>query len=184
MSQALLVIDYSNDFIDSQGALTCGAAGQKLDEAICRLMEKTIAAGGFVIVCNDRHEEADLYHPERALFPAHNIAGTWGEKIYGHTGEWIEKLQKAYPQQVIYLPKVWYSAFQDTPLDGMLRQRGVDELTVCGVCTDICVLHTVTDAYYRGYKVKIKTDACAALSEEGQRWGLAHMRDSLGAELI
>ncbi|MCR4962325.1 MAG: cysteine hydrolase [Firmicutes bacterium] len=184
MSQALLIIDYSNDFIDEKGALSCGEPGRQLDGVICRLMEETAAAGGFVVVCNDRHEETDLYHPERALFPAHNLAGTWGEEIYGETGKRFRHLQASQAGQTLYLPKIWYSAFHDTPLDAMLRQRGVNEITVCGVCTDICVLHTVTDAYYRGYTVKVKADACAALSPEGQRWGLAHMRDSLGAELI
>ena len=36
-NNALLVIDYSNDFVADNGALTCGAAGQALDLSLIHL---------------------------------------------------------------------------------------------------------------------------------------------------
>jgi nicotinamidase-related amidase len=33
-NEALLIIDYTNDFVDDKGALTCGKPAQELDDAI------------------------------------------------------------------------------------------------------------------------------------------------------
>ncbi len=184
MSKAVLVIDYSNDFIDDKGALTCAAAGQAIDGAIYGLVKEILAEDGFVFVCNDRHQPNDSYHPESRLFPPHNLADTWGENLYGQTGKLLRQLLEEKKEQTIYLPKLWFSAFQDTPLDWMLRARKVDTLVVCGVCTDICVLHTVIAACYLGYRVQVKKDACATIIAGGQEWALQHMANCLGVELI
>ena len=41
-NNALLVIDYSNDFVDDKGALTCGEAGQALDKHIVKQIERAL----------------------------------------------------------------------------------------------------------------------------------------------
>ncbi|MEG1661906.1 MAG: isochorismatase family cysteine hydrolase, partial [Clostridiales bacterium] len=124
------------------------------------------------------------YDMEAKLFPAHNIVGTWGEELYGKTGDLVRELLKIQPEKTVYVPKLCYSAFQGTPLDAMLRVRAVDTLVVCGVCTDICVLHTVIAAHYLGYRVQVMLNACATMNEIGQKWAFAHMRDCLSVELI
>ena len=184
MKKALLIIDYSNDFIADEGALTCGKAGQALDDEIVALINKSLAAGDFIFVCNDEHQADDKYDPESELFPPHNLAGSWGAKIYGKTGLLIEKEKAAGNDKVIYIPKTRYSAFFGTTLDAKLRARNVDELTVVGVCTDICVLHTVIDAVYAGYKVNVAEDCCATIIDNGQEWSLGHMQNCLGVEII
>lgn len=184
MTKALLVIDYSNDFIADEGSLSCGAAGQSLDDAIVMQIEEALNADDFVFVCNDEHDETDAYDPESELFPPHNLASSWGVQIYGKTGERVRKLLKEGNNKVSYLPKTRYSAFFGTSLDAMLRARKVSELTILGVCTDICVLHTVIDAVYAGYKVKVPQDCCATIMEHGQEWSINHMRNCLGVEII
>ena len=183
MKQALLVIDYSNDFVDSSGALSCGAAGQALDGFIAGLLEEAARSGDFIFICNDEHRASDPYDPEGSLFPPHNIAGSWGAELYGQSGAMARRLLSQAPHSVYYLPKTRYSAFFGTALDAMLRRRGVGRLTVVGLCTDICVLHTVIDACYLGYQVAVPRAGCAALTEQGQSWALQHMEGCLGVEI-
>lgn len=184
MNKALLIIDYSNDFISDDGALSCGAIGQAVDEAIVEKINATLATGGFIFICNDEHEAGDAYDPEARLFPPHNLAGSWGAEIYGKTGQLLRKLLSARHEKVVYLPKKRYSAFYGTPLDYMLRARNIQELTVVGVCTDICVLHTVIDAVYKGYTVRVPEKCCATIIRHGQEWAINHMRSCLDVEII
>lgn len=39
MTKALLIIDYTNDFVADSGALTCGAVGQVLQQPIADLAQ-------------------------------------------------------------------------------------------------------------------------------------------------
>ncbi|GAC1480176.1 MAG: hypothetical protein PVSMB9_04620 [Candidatus Dormibacteria bacterium] len=56
-----------------------------------------------------------------------------------------------------------------------------------GVCTDICVLHTVADLRNRDYAVVVPADAVETFDgpghpgDEVQRFALAHMSQVLGA---
>ena len=59
-----------------------------------------------------------------------------------------------------------------------------DKLIVCGVCTDICVLHTVADARNRGYSVEVPIDCVASFDEQAHRFALEHIEKVLGATLV
>lgn len=54
------------------------------------------------------------------------------------------------------------SAFNHTDFDLLLRNRGVRNLVIAGVTTDVCVLGTVKDAIDCGYDVLLLRDGCAA----------------------
>ena len=41
-NEALLIIDYTNDFVDDKGALTCGKPAQELDDAITNLADEVV----------------------------------------------------------------------------------------------------------------------------------------------
>ena len=43
--KALLVIDYTYDFVADDGKLTCGKPGQAIEGAICGEIAKAVAAG-------------------------------------------------------------------------------------------------------------------------------------------
>lgn len=87
--KALLVIDYTNDFIAPNGALTCGDPGRKIDDRIKELADSFLKNGDYVIFPTDTHQKNDPYHPETKLFPPHNIKGTSGHDLYGKTAEWF-----------------------------------------------------------------------------------------------
>ena len=61
-----------------------------------------------------------------------------------------------------HLPKRRYSAFFDTDLDKRLSELSPETVTICGVCTDICVMYTAADARNRDYKVKVYADGVAS----------------------
>ncbi len=76
--------------------------------------------------------------------------------------------------------KHWYDAFAGTPLDGVLRARGVRALVVTGTMTDICVLATVVGAFNREYRVTVVEDGVATLWPEIQRATLDIIRRAYG----
>lgn len=184
VKKALLVIDYSNDFIHDKGSMTGGKPAQDLDPYLVELMRKFVQNGDYIFVCNDAHQKDDAYNPETVLFPAHNLEGSWGQQIYGKTGEYLEKLLKEKSNQVYYLPKKRFSAFVGTSLALMLRERKVESLVLGGVCTDICVLHTAASAIYEGFEVSVAAKACQTAIPGGQEWALNHFEKVLGAKLV
>lgn len=182
--KALLVIDYSNDFIHDEGSFSLGKSGQALDAAMVKHMEEAISAGDYIFICNDRHLPGDAHHPESGLFPPHNLADSWGEKLYGKTGELAEALLKENPRQVYFLPKSRFSAFVGTPLSLLLRERKVETLILAGVCTDICILHTAISGWEEGFEIQIAADACQTTTSAGQAWALNHFEHVLGLKIL
>ncbi|MER2037887.1 MAG: isochorismatase family cysteine hydrolase [Solibacillus sp.] len=175
--KALIVIDYTYDFVATDGKLTCGEPGQAIEKNITALIEQFIQKNEIVVFANDIHVENDPYHPETKLFPPHNIAGTAGRELYGSVKDVYEK----YKQSVISFDKTRYSAFAGTNLDLLLRERKIEEVILVGVCTDICILHTAVDAYNLGYKIAVPANAVASFNEIGHHWALSHFESTLGA---
>ncbi len=172
--QALIVIDYVNDFVATEGKLTCGAPGQAVDANIAALVT---SFPGVVVVASDCHMPRDL-SPENDMFPPHCIVDTDGRDVYGQTADALAA------REHIVLDKWRYSAFAGTQLDMLLRQRGVTGVHLVGVCTDICVLHTAVDAYNLGYKITVHAGACASFDPEGHAFALKHMQGAMGAKII
>ncbi|EUJ42170.1 cysteine hydrolase family protein [Brochothrix campestris] len=181
MNKALLVIDYTNDFVANDGALTCGQPGQEIEETILNLLETFAVNRDDIIMAVDSHIEHDDYHPEATLFPAHNINGTAGRDLYRSIKNWYEAHRLN--ATVTWLDKTRYSAFVGTTLDLYLRARNIRELHLVGVCTDICVLHTAVSAYNLGYKLVIHEAGVASFNQTGHQWALNHFKNSLGAEV-
>lgn len=180
--KALLSIDYTNDFVATDGALTTGAAGQAIAEDLVRLTKEFTEQGEYVVYAIDRHDENDPYHPESQLFPPHNLAGTAGRRLYGPLAELYDTTKDQ--ENVYWIDKRHYSAFSGTDLDIRLRERGITEIHLTGVCTDICVLHTAVDAYNLGYQIVVHQSAVASFDPVGHEWALRHFENTLGAKVI
>ncbi|MBO9606928.1 MAG: cysteine hydrolase [Paenibacillaceae bacterium] len=175
--KALIVIDYTVDFV--VGKLPCGQPAIDIEDRIAELTEQFAGRGDWTVMAVDLHQEDDVLHPEYKLFPPHNLWGTEGRRLYG-------KLEAAYDKHrdnIYWMDKTRYSAFAGTDLELQLRMRGIDELHLVGVCTDICVLHTAVDAYNKGYKIVVHGDAVASFNPAGHEWALQHFRGTLGAEV-
>lgn len=179
--KALLSIDYTNDFVATDGALTTGSAGQAIETALVALTKEFTEADEFVVYAIDGHDASDDFHPENKLFPPHNLIGTSGRHLYGSLATLYEESKEQ--KNVYWIDKRHYSAFSGTDLDIRLRERGITELHLTGVCTDICVLHTAVDAYNLGYKLVIHQAAVASFDEVGHQWALGHFKQSFGATI-
>jgi nicotinamidase-related amidase len=53
-------------------------------------------------------------------------------------------------------------AFHATDLDAILKNRGITQLLVCGVTTEVCVNTTVREANDRGYDCLVLEDCTAS----------------------
>lgn len=180
--RALLNVDYTNDFVAEDGKLTSGEPGQAIESRVVDLTREFVEAGDYVVFAIDAHEEGDELHPESALFPPHNIIGTSGRALYGELASVYEENKNN--ANVYYFDKTRYSAFAGTDLEIRLCERGVDEVHIIGVCTDICVLHTAVDAYNKGFKIVVHKDAVASFNQAGHDWALGHFTDTLGARVL
>lgn len=180
--KALLNVDYTYDFVAEDGKLTCGKPGQDIERAIVDLTKQFLENDDFIVFAVDKHEEGEELHPETKLFPPHNIAGSPGRDFYGSLKDLYE--QHKNDPNVYYMDKTRYSSFAGTDLEIKLRERGINEIHICGVCTDICVLHTAVDAYNKGFQIVIHKNAVASFNEAGHEWALAHFANTLGASVV
>ncbi|WLD91528.1 cysteine hydrolase family protein [Alkalihalobacillus sp. AL-G] len=178
--KALIVIDYTNDFVADDGRLTCGEAGQSIESRITELTDSFISNDDYVVFAVDVHDKDDTYHPEYTLFPPHNIRGTTGRKQFGS----LNTCYQSSKEKIYWMDKTRYSAFAGTDLELKLRERGISELHLVGVCTDICVLHTAVDGYNKGFKLVIHEDAVQSFNPAGHDWALDHFNNTLGAKVV
>jgi nicotinate phosphoribosyltransferase len=170
MANAVLVIDMVRGFMEEGNPLFCGARARRIIPAIQRLLEGELAKGSKIFFVCDHHAPDD---DEFNMFPAHCIEGTAETEV-------IPELA-GYKGEVI--PKKRFSAFFDTPIDEKLKKLKPEKLVVCGVCTDICVCHTVSDARNRDYEVEVPVDCVASFDEAAHHFTLGHMEGVLGARL-
>lgn len=189
MQKALIVIDYTCDFVADDGRLTCGKPGQEVEGRIAELIEEFAAdPEAYIVIANDIHEEDDPYHPESRLFPPHNIKGSSGRDLYGKVGATVASLMERpggeVRRRMHFIDKTRYSAFAGTDLELRLRERGIEELHLVGVCTDICVLHTAVDAYNRSYRIVVHADGVQSFNPDGHEWALRHFKSTLGAKVM
>lgn len=170
--KALLVIDMLNDFIDLGGSLNCGQAGLDIipfvKEKICDYRKE----GHKIIYICDNHQEDDK---EFDMFSKHCVVGTEGAKI-------IEELKVEQGDKIIN--KRRYSAFFGTELDLYLREKEIKDISIVGVCTNICVLYTTADARNLAYDVRVYEKGLASFDKEAHRFALKEMGTTLGAEIV
>ena len=166
---ALLIVDFQNDFVPD-GALPV-AGGVEIAEPLNRLLDR------FDLVLATR----DWHPPDHSSFesdwPVHCVQGTHGAELHASLDRdkidlVIDKGRDRWSQG--------YSAFEDTELAELLRDRGVDRLYVGGLATDYCVKHSVLEARSRGFDVIVVEDAVRAVEAEpgDSRRAIEEMKDA------
>lgn len=125
--RALVVVDYQNDFV--KGTLGSEAAAS-IEDAVCSRMEDYSASGDAVFVTMDTHGGDYLETREGIMLPVrHCIQGTEGWELYGRVRDVAER---------IGCRAIRKNTFGCADLLGILKDY--DEIEICGVATNICVL--------------------------------------------
>ena len=181
-NDALIVIDLQNDFCPG-GALAVDG-GDEIVAGINALMEDNFAA---VILTQDWHPEGhssfasqhpgksplemiDMPYGPQVLWPDHCIQGSQGAEF--HQGLNTDRadliIRNGFRPQIDS-----YSAFFEndhttpTGLEGYLRTRGVDTVTVVGLATDFCVNFSAVDAAKLGFTVRVIESLTRAIDLDG-----------------
>ncbi|MBH42584.1 MAG: cysteine hydrolase [Dehalococcoidia bacterium] len=171
MTNVVLIVDMLRGFLEDGHNLYCGDSAREIIPNVKRLIKDQLDMGAEIIYICDSHKPDDL---EFEMFPVHCVAGTSEAEIIP---ELIE-----YPGY--FIPKQRYSGFFNTDLEKKLEQIKPENIIICGVCTDICVLHTAADARNRDYNVSIPVDCVASFDYDAHNWAINHMRSILGVRLI
>ena len=171
MANAVLVVDMLRGFLEEGYPLSMGAGARGIITNIRKLLEDELAQGSKIYFICDNHDPDDL---EFEMFPPHCIEGTAEAEVIpelaGYEGEIV--------------PKKRYSGFYGTRLEEKLKELKPDKLIICGVLTDICVMHTTADARNRDYDVEIPVNCVASTDEAAHRFDLENMDRVLGARLV
>ena len=173
MPNAVLVVDLVRGFMEPGHNLYCGADARRIIAPVQDLLRRETADGASVLFISDRHRPDDR---EFELFPVHCVIGTAETEIIPELAAWVD----AAGANVV--PKNRYSGFYNTDLADRLAALAPDRIIVCGVCTDICVLHTVSDARNRDYAVTVPPDCVASFDADAHRWAMQHIGRILGAQ--
>ncbi|WP_089724472.1 cysteine hydrolase family protein [Candidatus Thiosymbion oneisti] len=177
MKTGLVIIDMLNDF---QDGVLANPAADEIVEPLKRLIDAARANDDWVVIYgNDAHKPGDL---EFEVFGEHAVAGTHGAAV-------IDAIAPQEGDEIVN--KRYYSTFTETDLDSICKVYGIDRLVIVGQHTDCCVRHTSYDAYVRGLKVVVVSDATcvfAPLSEqphqERNQAALDYLKTIYGARIV
>ncbi len=171
MANVVLVLDMVRGFCVEGHPLYVGEPVRQIIEPIRRLLAEERARGSSIIFLCDNHAPDDA---EFQMFPPHCIRGSEETQVIPDLQEFAGEI----------IPKTRFSCFFDTNLDQRLRELRPAKVIVVGVCTDICVMHTVADARNRDYAVEVPADCVATFDAEAHRFALQHMEKILGAKVV
>lgn len=149
MAEALLIIDVQNDFLPT-GALPV-AGGDEVIEPINALARSDRFA--LVVATRDWHPpDHASFVAEGGPWPPHCVQGTPGAELAPAVDR--DAIDLVFDTGVGREDE-GYSAFERGGLAELLREAGVDAVTVAGLATDYCVRWTARDALREGLRVTI-----------------------------
>jgi nicotinamidase/pyrazinamidase len=182
--KALLLVDIQNDFTPATSAKPDGALAVPHGNDVIEVANRLMSGYAFVVATQDWHpadhksfasqhtnrdvgDVIDLNGLDQVLWPDHCIQGTFG-------AEFCETLDQTNIDEVIQKgtdPHIdSYSAFFDnrhrnaTGLEGLLRERDVDEIDIMGLATDYCVKFTALDAIQLSFRTNVRIQGCRAVN--------------------
>ena len=168
--KVLVVVDMQNDFIN-------GALGTKEAEAVVPgVVEKIREFDGKIIATRDTHGEDYLESEEGKHLPVvHCVKGTEGWEI---RREVEEALRAKSGYRVIDKP-----AFGSVELGACVKkldetEESVEEITLIGLCTDICVISNalLLKAYLPEVPVRVEASCCAGVTPQSHEQALEAMK--------
>lgn len=134
MKKLLVVVDYQNDFVS--GALGFPGAAA-LEPGILAAVEQALATGGKVLFTRDTHGADYMETREGAGLPVpHCVKGTAGHQLYGG----LHRYEETCVPGTLLLDKPTFGSPLIVAAARILCEGEPDEITLCGLVTDICVV--------------------------------------------
>ena len=160
MAEALLIIDFQNDFTPG-GALPVDE-GDRIAPRVNELASDP--RFDFVVATRDWHPpDHKSFAEQGGPWPVHCVQGSEGAELH-------PSLDASKVDAVVdagQTPEAeGYSGFEETELESMLRERGIDKVTIVGLATDYCVKHTALDALRKGFEVTVDTEGIRGVNVE------------------
>jgi nicotinamidase/pyrazinamidase len=166
VARALVIVDFQNDFTPG------GALAVRDGDAIAARVDELARSGEYdlVVATRDWHpRDHGSFTAQGGQWPEHCVQGTPGAELH-------PALDQALVDVVVDKGQdpatEGYSGFEATNLAELLRERGVDHVTVVGLATDYCVMNTALDALRNGFGVTVDSSAVRPVEVEegdGQR---------------
>ncbi|WP_269233597.1 pyrimidine utilization protein B [Klebsiella pneumoniae] len=169
---ALIVVDMQNAYASQGGYLDLAGFDVSATRPVIDNINTAVAAAraaGMLIIWfqngwDDQYVEAGgpgspNYHKSNALKTMRQRPELQG-KLLAKGGWDYQLVDELTPQEGdIVLPKPRYSGFFNTPLDSILRSRGIRHLVFTGIATNVCVESTLRDGFFLEYFGIVLEDA-------------------------
>lgn len=174
---ALVVVDAIDFIPDGQSADSVyenepDPAMAAFRSNVARAVDAAHKAGMPVVYANDAHRPG--IDKELELWGDHGLAGR--TQIF-------PEIDVA--DTDIIVTKRRYSGFFQTELGLTLNELGAKTLIVVGCDTNICVMHTLADAFYRNFKTIVVEDATITFLGVGTQEGaIASFPKLYGSEIV
>jgi len=149
MGEALLIIDFQNDFVPG------GALPVEEGDQIAPRVQELLDSGRFdrIVATRDWHPADHASFKEQGgPWPPHCVQNSEGAELH-------PSLDRSKIDHIVDVGQgqhdQGYSGFENSDLADYLHEHHIDKVTVVGLATDYCVRASALDAIKEGFKTTV-----------------------------